>query len=292
MPLVTSDQMQHTISKEVVFKGIGLHTGNKCLARFKPAPAGAGISFVRIDLPDKPVLPAHFSGVSSVIRGTTLNKNDVKVHTVEHMLSALQGLNIDNVVIEMDANEPPVADGSARPFVELLQQAGRTAQDRPRQYLTTDQPIVYTAGETTLRLDPAEVLTVDCTVQFKHPLIGEQKLSVVVTPESFLRDIAPARTFCFDYEVEALQRQGLARGGSLDNAVVVGMNKIHNKEKKLRFPDEFVRHKIMDLLGDIYLIGFPIRAKITALRCGHGHNVNFVKLIAERLLHPAPSASN
>lgn len=287
MGIEISQEPQHTISHEAVYKGIGLHTGNKCQLVFKPAPEDAGIVFVRVDLPGKPVLPASHRIVSSVIRGTTLSldgekNHEARVHTVEHVLSALYALGIDNLVVEVNANEPPVADGSAMPFIEVLKKAGLKAQSKPRAYYRPD-PIEYKAGETEYRVEPADTLTLETTIDFKHPLIQKQTLTFRLDTESYLREVARARTFCFDYEVEALKRQGLARGGSLDNAVVVGMDKIHNKEKSLRYPDEFVRHKTLDLLGDLYLLGMPLRAKIFASRVGHGHNVNLVKQLAAQM---------
>jgi UDP-3-O-acyl N-acetylglucosamine deacetylase len=291
MGIEISQEPQHTVAHEAVYKGIGLHTGNKCQLVFKPAPEGSGIVFVRADLPGKPALPASHRIVSSVIRGTTLSldgekNHEARVHTVEHVLSALYALGIDNLVVEVDANEPPVADGSAMPFIETLRKAGLKAQGKPRAYFRPD-PLVYKAGETEYRVEPADVLELETTIDFKHPLIQKQTLTFRLDTESYLREVARARTFCFDYEVEALKRQGLARGGSLDNAVVVGMDKIHNKEKSLRYPDEFVRHKTLDLLGDLYLLGLPLRAKIFASRVGHGHNVNLVKQLAAQMDGPA-----
>jgi UDP-3-O-acyl N-acetylglucosamine deacetylase len=301
MKIITTSEPQRTVAKEAVYKGIGLHTGNKCHLIFRPAPADAGITFVRGDLPGKPRLPANYKIVSSVIRGTTLSDGGVKdavarVHTVEHVLSALFGLGIDNMEIEVNANEPPVADGSARPFWDVLEKAGLTELDRPRRFFQPD-PLEYRAGETYYKVEPADELIVETIIDFKHPFIGEQRRAFTVTRDNYRDEISRARTFCFDYEVEALKRQGLARGGSLDNAVVVGMDKIHNKEKALRYPDEFVRHKTLDLIGDLYLLGLPLKAKIEACRVGHGHNVNLVKQLAAQMSGeaapaPAPVAGN
>ncbi len=287
MPVVVSQEPQHTIAQEAVYKGVGLHTGNRCHLLFKPAPENAGVVFVRSDLPGRPVLPATHRIVSSVVRGTTLSlegekDHEARVHTVEHVLSALYGLGIDNLVVEVNANEPPVADGSAMPFIETLRKAGLKAQSAPRKYLKAG-PAAYRAGETEYLVEPADELVLETTIDFKHPLIQRQTLEFRLTTDNYVREVARARTFCFDYEVEALKRQGLARGGSLDNAVVVGMDKIHNKEKALRYPDEFVRHKTLDLLGDLYLLGCPLKARIRASRVGHGHNVNLVKQLAAQI---------
>lgn len=296
MKIVTTGEPQRTLAREAVYRGIGLHTGNKCQLVFKPAPANHGVVFVRTDLPGQPRLPAHHSIVSSVIRGTTLSlagekDHEARVHTVEHVLSALAGLGIDNMVIEVNANEPPVADGSAMPFLDVLEKAGVADLGDPRRFFQPD-PLEYRAGETYYEVRPADALTLETVIAFKHPFIGEQKIEFTLQPGSFRAEISRARTFCFDYEVEALKRQGLARGGSLDNAVVVGMDRVHNKEKTLRFPDEFVRHKTLDLLGDLYLLGRPLLARIKAYRVGHGHNVNLVKQLAAQMTGDAtPSPS-
>ncbi|MBK8574660.1 MAG: UDP-3-O-[3-hydroxymyristoyl] N-acetylglucosamine deacetylase [Elusimicrobia bacterium] len=287
MKIFSTGEPQRTIAQEAVYKGIGLHTGNKCQLVFKPAPAHHGVVFIRTDLPGRPLLPAHHSIVSSVIRGTTLSldgekNHEARVHTVEHVLSALYGLGIDNMEIEVNANEPPVADGSAVPFLDVLEKAGVKELSEPRKFFQPD-PLDYRAGETAYEVQPADDLTLETVISFKHPFIGDQKVLFTLRPGSFRSDISRARTFCFDYEVEALKRQGLARGGSLDNAVVVGMDRIHNKEKVLRYPDEFVRHKTLDLLGDLYLLGFPLKAHIKAFRVGHGHNVNLVKQLAAQM---------
>ena len=177
------------------------------------------------------------------------------------------------------------------PFVEVLEKAGVVDLAVPRRFFQPD-PLEYRAGETSYIVEPADELTLETVISFKHPFIGEQKTTFTLMPGRFHSDISRARTFCFDYEVEALKRQGLAKGGSLDNAVVVGMDRIHNKEKVLRYPDEFVRHKTLDLLGDLFLLGVPLKARIQASRVGHGHNVNLVKQLAAQMAGapvPAPS---
>ncbi len=281
---------QHTIVKEIEYKGIGLHTGNLCEAVFKPAPENTGVTLVRTDLEGRPQIRAHYSKVVSVIRGTTLGNELLRVHTIEHMLSAVYALGIDNLVIELNANEPPVADGSSRVFFDALQGAGLAEQNAERQILAPTERLEYRAGETVITLEPADELRLTTVLIYKHPLIQQQEITVTIEPERYRKEIATARTFCFDYEVEALKKQGLARGGSLDNAVVVGLDRIHNKEKSLRFPDEFARHKALDLLGDLFLLGVSLKAHVKAIRPGHGHNVNFVKMVAEKCLSEAPYA--
>ena len=270
-------QKQKTIKNEGTYSGVGLHTGNISTIKFIPAPANTGVHFVRTDLPEKPSISATIDQVIGVIRGTTLGFNGARVHTVEHVCSALMGLGIDNLIIELDANEPPVADGSAKPFVDALLKAELVEQNQPKNELIITEPLLYRQNETEIKISPSDQLTVHCQLLFDHPMIGKQEATFVITPETFIKEISRARTFCFDYEVEALKRKGLARGGSLDNAVVVGMNRIYNKEAVLRYPDEFVRHKILDFLGDLYLLGKTVRGKIDAIKIGHGHNINFVK---------------
>ena len=268
---------QKTIKSTAIYKGIGLHTGNPSTIVFQPAPPNTGVYFVRKDLPGQPKIPAKIENVIGVIRGTTLAVNDARIHTVEHICSALFGLEIDNLIIEVDANEPPVADGSAKPFVDELLKSGILDQNTPKEHFTFNEPVFYEQNETKIKITPDSQFSIHCQLIFEHPMIGKQENSFKITPETYINEIASARTFCFDYEVEALKRKGLARGGSLDNAVVVGMDKIYNKEKKLRFKDEFVRHKILDFLGDLFLLGKSITGKVDAVKMGHGHNINFVK---------------
>jgi UDP-3-O-acyl N-acetylglucosamine deacetylase len=282
---------QHTIAKEAYYKGIGLHTGNLCKIVFKPAPENNGVTLVRTDLPGQPRIQALYSNVISVIRGTTVGNEVMRVHTIEHVLSAVYALGIDNLVIELDANEPPVADGSSRVFFDTLKEADLVAQQAEQKILRPAQRIEYRSGETEVILEPSEHLILTTVLQYKHPLMQKQEVTATIEPDRYRIEISPARTFCFDYEVEALKKQGLAKGGSLDNAVVVGLDRIHNKEKQLRFPDEFARHKALDLLGDLFLLGYRLKAHITAVRPGHGHNINFVKLLAERLLNADPVAT-
>jgi UDP-3-O-acyl N-acetylglucosamine deacetylase len=282
---------QNTIAKDAYYKGIGLHTGNLCKIVFKPAPENSGVTLVRTDLTGQPCVQALYSNVVSVIRGTTVGNDAMRVHTIEHVLSAVYALGIDNLVVELDANEPPVADGSSRVFFDALKDAGIVSQAAQKTVLESTGRIEYRSGETEISLEPAGDLTLTTVLLYKHPLMQAQEITMTIDPDRYRAEISPARTFCFDYEVEALKKQGLAKGGSLDNAVVVGLDRIHNKEKKLRFPDEFARHKLLDLLGDLYLLGCPLRGHVKAVRPGHGHNINFVKLLAERLLNTGPLAT-
>ncbi len=274
---------QQTIRKETLIKGVGLHTGRKCRALFKPAPENSGIKFIRVDLPGRPVLEATLKNVVDIIRGTTLGINDeVRVYTIEHVLSALNGLQIDNLTIELDDNEPPVADGSAQEFVKALRECGVVEQNAQKNILKIETPLEYTANQTLIRIDPSDTFEIDCEITYDHPMIKQQRF-VFRRGDDYPKEIAPARTFCFDYEIEALKKKGLAKGGSLDNAIVIGPDGIYNPEFKLRFDNEFVRHKTLDLMGDLMLLGQPLQGKITAKRCGHGHNIKFIEKLMEQL---------
>jgi len=273
---------QKTIRKNASFRGIGLHTGNLTTVTFKPSPANVGIRFFREDFPEAAPILATYDNVIGIIRGTTIGNDTVHVHTVEHLLAALAGLGIDNIEIHVSGNEPPVADGSALPFVRILEEAGIVEQDAEKEYLVIDQDVIYQEGETILVAQPFDGLHIDAEIVYNHPFLPKQQMALDVTEESFARVLAESRTFCFDYEIEMLKKSGLAKGGSLDNAIVVGMEKIYAKDNSLRFADEFVRHKILDLIGDLYLLGRPLKARVRAIRPGHGHNINFVKKIFQK----------
>jgi UDP-3-O-[3-hydroxymyristoyl] N-acetylglucosamine deacetylase/3-hydroxyacyl-[acyl-carrier-protein] dehydratase len=250
---------------------------------FKPGPADSGIVFQRIDLPGSPVIQADIDHVVDVSRGTTIGINGAKVHTVEHVLAAALGLGIDNMLIELDAHEIPNGDGSARPFLNTLKRAGLVDQDAPRKYIVIDRPVFYRQDDVTVSVLPADELRITMTIAYDHVAIGTQYASFTITPETFERDVAPARTFCFLREVKMLQEQGLIRGGSLDSAVVIGDESILNDE--LRFPDEFVRHKMLDLIGDMYLLGRRIKGHVIGVKCGHAKNVMFSKQIKKAYLN-------
>jgi UDP-3-O-[3-hydroxymyristoyl] N-acetylglucosamine deacetylase/3-hydroxyacyl-[acyl-carrier-protein] dehydratase len=274
---------QRTIASESSFSGIGLHTGNLTTITFKPAPPNSGITFYRADLPNRPAIKADIDHVVDVSRGTTIGLNGAKVHTVEHVLAAIAGLGIDNVDIEVDANEVPVGDGSSIPFMAALKRAGFQEQDAEREYITVDQPVYYRHDDVTLSVLPADELRITMTIAYDHVAIGTQYASFSVTPESFEKEIAPARTYCFLRDVRMLQEQGLIRGGSLENAVVIGDDEILNDD--LRFPDEFVRHKILDLLGDMYLLGRPVKGHVVGVKSGHAMHVKFSQQIKKALLN-------
>jgi len=272
-------EYQKTIGKEVTYKGVGLHTGNDTMVRFKPAPPNSGIKFVRVDLDSNPIINGNVKNVVDVVRGTTIGNGSAKIHTVEHLLAALYGLGIDNVIIEIDANEPPVGDGSSLPFVKTLERAGIVQQDEQKRYINITQPIHFSRDDVHIIAFPSNELKISCTIHYNHPILTAQYASYTINPDVFSKEIAPARTFCFDFEIETLKKKGLAKGGTLDNAIVIGETGIHNKG--LRFKDECVRHKILDLLGDLYLLGGPLKAHIVAVRCGHANNITFIKEIVK-----------
>lgn len=277
---------QRTLARPMSFTGVGLHTGETTTLTFRPAPAGTGLRFVRVDLPDRPVIavaPENARHDIDSMRRTILACGTAEVHTVEHVLAAVTGLGIDNLVLEIDGMESPEpADGSARAFVELLQQGGIEEQDEPREYITIESPVSFEHGGVQILGLPHEGFRLSFTLQYDNPAVGTQYRSFEMTPEVFIRQIAPARTFALWEEVRMLQEAGMIKGGTLENAVVVRDGSILNPEG-LRFPDEFVRHKMLDLLGDLSLLGRPLRGHVISVRSGHATNVGFVHKLHESL---------
>ncbi|HVA66558.1 MAG TPA: UDP-3-O-acyl-N-acetylglucosamine deacetylase [Elusimicrobiota bacterium] len=273
------DLSQTTIEREISLEGIGLHTGNRSKLTFRPAPANAGIRFFRADLPGIPMIPARLHFVVTTVRGTNLGLGDAKVHTVEHVLSALTGVGVDNADILVSANEPPIMDGSALPFAQALLKAGlRRYPDVPKRWLHLPGEIAYQDGKAKYRAVPSEHFEIKATLLHDHPLIPRMGLEIRCEETGYLSEIAPARTFCFEHEVEFLKSQGLAQGGSLDNAIVIGKDRYHTNSGGLRYADELVRHKILDLIGDLSLMGRPLfKMRIEAECLGHAHNVEFAK---------------
>lgn len=276
---------QRTIAEAVSFTGIGLHTGEETTVTFRPGTVNEGIWFIRTDLEGKPrvkVCPENSIEDRDVLRRTMLRAGPAEVHTVEHVLATLAGLGIDNLLIEVSGLElPEPRDGSAAPYVDLLEQAGIVEQNAPRECFAIQRPVAYEAGGVQVVGFPHEGLRLGFTIQFDNPVLGTQHLTLDITPESFKEQIAAARTFVLFRDVEALRAQGLIKGGSLENAVVVKDDGIMN-EDPLRFPDEFVRHKILDFLGDLAIIGRPLQGSFHAVRSGHVHNVKFVREVMAR----------
>jgi len=268
---------QRTIAEPASYSGVGLHTGSLTTVTFKPAPPDSGIVFVRTDLEDRLVIPATVDHEVDVSRGTTIGIGGAKVHTIEHAMAAFVGTGIDNIIVEVDADEIPNGDGSAMPALNTILRAGVVEQDHEKLYITVDHPVYYRKDDVTLSILPSDELRVTMTISYDHKAIGTQYASFVITEETFRNEIAPARTFCFLREVKMLQEAGLIQGGSLESAVVIGDDGILNDD--LHFPDEFVRHKILDLLGDTYLLGRPLKGHIIGVKCGHEKNVMFSKQI-------------
>ena len=280
-------QSQTTIKNEVGLEGIGLHTGNHSKIVFRPAPPNTGIRFFRSDLPDCPMIPARLHFVVATVRGTNLGLHEAKVHTVEHVLSACTGLGIDNLDILVSANEPPIMDGSSLPFVKVLLKAGmQHFPDHPPRWLRLPGPVTYEDGKAKYKATPADRFEIKATlIHENHPMMPKMTLEIAIDQNTYLSELASARTFCFEHEIQFLKSQGLAQGGSLDNAVVVGKDKYHTNSEGLRFKDEFVRHKTLDLIGDLTLIGRPLfKMRVEAECIGHAHNIEFAKRLRDAAL--------
>ena len=276
--------LQTTLAKPATFSGIGLHTGNMCKMTFNPAPINTGIKFVRVDLPDRPEIAANVNNVKDISRGTTLGIGDVRIHTVEHILAAITGMGLDNVIIEIDSNEPPVGDGSSMPFLKVLKEAGTNIQGEPREYFELTEAVSIYHNDMYVVVVPDKEFRVSFTVSYNHPLLGCQYESFVIKGDVFERELASSRTFCFENEVETLRQQGLIKGGSLENAVVIGENKVLND--KLRYPDEFVRHKMLELIGDLTLLGKPLKAHVIAIKSGHALNIKVAQKLFQMQQRP------
>jgi UDP-3-O-[3-hydroxymyristoyl] N-acetylglucosamine deacetylase len=274
---------EQTLKGPIEFSGVGLHTGQPASMRILPAPAGKGIVFRRLDL-DNFELKADVGSVERVAYATTLMSRGVWISTVEHLLSALYALGVDNAVIELDNFEVPILDGSALPYAEAIQQTGIVQLQTPRNYIRIEKPFVLKDNNKSIAIYPSDSLSLEYEIGFPHPLIGHQKLEVRINAENYRTLIAPARTFGFYHEVEALQAAGLVRGGSLENAIVLTETGMLN-ETSLRYPDEFVRHKILDLLGDFALMGQQVLGRLTANRAGHALHTRFVAALLESTTH-------
>ena len=266
---------RRTIGAAVPLEGIGLHLGQQCRLVFKPSPPESGIVFRRVDLPGAPETPALVEHAVQVHRRTQIGEGEGALHTVEHVLAAVVAHGIDDLLIEMNAPEPPILDGSARPFFEALAKAGIAEQEGTVQFLRIDAPVVVTDGDSRYEAHPADKLSLDVTIDFPHPIIGRQSLAMDVTAERFARELAGARTFGFVHEVEALRQMGLIQGASTQNAVVLDAS--GPVDTALRWPDEFVRHKALDCVGDLALAGRRVRAKVIAYKPSHRGTVALVR---------------
>lgn len=301
-------KQQRTLARPISYSGRGLHTGNLTKLTFKPALPNTGLRFKRTDLKDCPEILADIDHVVDISRGTTIGEGNVKIHTVEHVLAACAGLEIDNILVELDNNEPPVGDGSALPFVEILTEAGIVEQDSSKDYLIIESIITYADDKNGREIVvlPSDEFRITYMVDYDNPVIGKD-YTAMYSLDEFVKEFAPARTFCFLYEVEKLRKMGLAKGGSLDNAIVIIDKPINDRElarlkklfnlkeevvlgangvlndKKLRFENEPVRHKTLDLIGDLALLGVPLLGHVMAARAGHAANVELVKLLRKEL---------
>lgn len=270
-----AEKMQHTIKQEISYSGIGLHSGKEVLMTLKPGAADSGIVFVRTDMEGKPEIKACPENVSSTVKATTLSANGAEVFTVEHLMAALSMMEIDNIRIEMSSPEPPVTDGSAKVFCELIEKAGVIAQEAERKVYALDKAFSVYDGDRYLIAMPYDSYRVSFTSINKHPMLGTQYFDIDLTPETFKKEIMAARTVAFTEELEMLRKMGLGLGGSLENVVVFDKDKILSVP---RFDDELIRHKILDVIGDLYLLG-PIKAHIVAVKTGHAFNSNIAKQI-------------
>src|SRR5437660_6718321 len=276
--MASTPELQHTVGKSAGFTGTALHTGERVTLRLHPAPVDSGIKFKRKDLQDEPTIDAKIENLKTVERSTTIGEGSVRVHTVEHVLGVLSAMGVDNAIVEMDANEPPIGDGSAQAYVDLIKKTGVAAQEEPRKFFDVRDTIhVESKTGALLVLLPDDKFRISCTQDGPNNRFA-QFLSVEVTPTVFEREIAPARTFVFYEDVKPLMDKNLIKGGSLENAIVVRGEAVLSKEP-LRFPDEFVRHKILDIIGDLALVGRRIRGHVVAVKPGHAANADLARSI-------------
>ncbi len=273
-------EKQKTIKSNLSLSGVGLHTGNAVSVTLKPAGENEGIKFIRVDLPNRPVVKADISSVvmdQDIGRCTALKANGAIIYTIEHLLSVLNGLGIDNLTVEIDNNELPALDGSALGFMEAIERAGLQEQATPRQYFEIKEPIGVQNGDSCIYISPADEFRISYTLDYNHPLLRSQFLSISLDPTVFRREIAPCRTFCLEAEVKELQTRGLGKGANYDNTLVVSDKGV--VKNAVRFKDEFARHKVLDFIGDLYLLGLPIKGRVFAVKSGHKLNFELLKKI-------------
>ncbi len=276
-------EKQKTIEREISVSGAGLHTANKVKIVFKPADIDEGINFIRTDLAQKPKIRADINSLLSQSRSprrTSIGQENFEIQTIEHLMSALAGSGIDNLNIEIDNNEVPGMDGSGLNFLEALVKAGIKEQEKERRFFSLKEPVFIEEDGSYIIAFPSSELKISYTLDYNHPYLKTQFLEVNILPDAFKAQLAPARTFCLEEEAAQLQSQGLGCGANYDNTLVVGKNGV--VKNTLRFEDEFIRHKILDLLGDLYLLGSPLKAHVIAIRSGHSLNLKLVKKIAEQ----------
>ena len=273
---MSQNYLQKTIAQQVSCSGVGIHSGQTVTVTIKPAPENHGIQFVRTDLPNRPCIPARFNKVVDTSLATVIGADGFIISTIEHLMAAFMGLAIDNALVEVNSYEMPIMDGSAGPFTRMLLSAGEQKQEAPRCFFVVNKPIELSKGEKFVSIHPAPHFKITCSIEFDHPLIKFQQYSVELTKTLFETQIADARTFGFLHEQEYMKKFGLGQGASLENVVVVGRESVLNAGG-LRFPDEFVRHKLLDCIGDFSLLGLPILGHIVARRSGHAFHHAFVE---------------
>jgi UDP-3-O-[3-hydroxymyristoyl] N-acetylglucosamine deacetylase len=271
---------QQTLAQKLTCSGIGVHSGKKATITIHPAPENHGIRFKRVDLPGTPDIPALFKMVVDTSLATVVGNQGVIVSTIEHLMASFAGLGVDNALVEIDGYEVPIMDGSAQIFTDKLTQTGLRRQNKLRWFFVATQPLKITDGDKYVSIEPAPGLTISCSITFDSPLIGTQERTFCLSSKAFKKEISPARTFGFTQDLVYLKQFSLGRGGSLDNAVIIDNDKILNAGG-LRFPDEFVRHKLLDCLGDFSLLGMPIQGHIITHKSGHSLNHAFIKKFLE-----------
>ncbi len=271
-------ERQHTIQKEVTIEGTGLHTGCQVQLKLKPAAANTGVNFRRVDLAGSPSVPANVNYVIDMARRprrTSIGIGDIEIHTIEHLMASLSCLGVDNVMIESNGSELPGLDGSALPFVELMKKAGLKEQETPRKTFQVRESLWIREEDACIVILPDDEFRISYTLSYDHPLLRSQFFSNVINQETFQRQVAPGRTFCLQSEAEELRSQGLGKGADYENTVVLGERGVI--ENKLRFEDEFVRHKVLDLIGDLYLLGAPLKGHVIAVKSGHPLNIKLIQ---------------
>src|SRR2546426_12259410 len=279
---------QQTLRESASFEGVGLHSGNRVGMSFLPAPPNTGIRFRRVDRDGKPEIEARIENVSDPTRSTTLSKGTIRAHPVEHVLGTFAGSGIDTVVVELDANEPPIADGSARAYCKMIETAGISPQPEQREPYMATTPLEFELGDSVMSVFPHDRLKITCTSADKQGRFT-QFYSAEISPETWERELAHARTFCFYEEIEYLIKNGLIKGGSLENAVVIRDDAVLTNEP-LRYPEEFVRHKMLDIVGDLSLLGRPVCAHIVAIKPSHAANCELTRQITTQMRKPLVTA--
>lgn len=278
-------ESQKTIKAPISTKGVGLHSGNKVSVTFRPSLPDTGVNFVRVDLPERPILKAHISKLVDLTkspRRTTIGQDNAEVQTIEHFMAALAGLGIDNILVDIDADEMPGLDGSAAEYVDLLLKAGIQAQDAQRNEFKIAEPIWIEEDGASLVILPADDFRISYTLDYRHPMLHSQHIELSLNDGIFKSEVSSARTFCLESEAQALLNQGMGKGATYENTLVVGEKGVI--KNKLRFQDEFTRHKVLDLIGDLYLLGIPLKGHVIAIKSGHPLNLKLLQRVYQQMI--------